>query len=128
MYKYANPNPINKYTDDCLIRTLAIIMDISWEKAYMDLCNVGLMIYDMPNQDATLSLYLREKGYKRFVIPNSCPACYSIEEFSKDYPVGRYIVLTSGHAVPVIDGDYYDVVDSGRDIPMYYWTKERYEK
>lgn len=125
MYKYANPNPVKKVTDDCLVRTLSIIMDIPWEKAYIDLCNRGLMIYDMPNQDATLSLYLREKGYTRHIIPNECSSCYTIADFSKEYNKGEYIVLTSGHAVPVIDGDYYDAVDSGRDIPMYYWKKER---
>ena len=125
MYKYANPNPVKKVTDDCLVRTLSIIMDIPWEKAYMDLCNRGLMIYDMPNQDATLSLYLREKGYTRHIIPNECSVCYTVADFSKEYNEGKYIVLTSGHAVPVIDGDYYDAVDSGRDIPMYYWKKER---
>ena len=125
MYRYANPNPILKVTDDCVVRAVSIIMDIPWEKAYIDLCNRGLLIYDMPNQDATLSLYLREKGFKRYAISNNCPVCYTIADFAKEYPEGEYIVLTSGHAVPVIDGDYYDAVDSGRDIPMYYWKKER---
>jgi len=125
MYRYANPNPIGKVTDDCLVRTLSIIMDIPWEKAYMDLCNRGLMIYDMPNQDATLSLYLREKGYTRHIIPNECSVCYTVADFAREYPEGKYIVLTSGHAIPVIDGDYYDATDSGRLIPQYYWKKER---
>lgn len=125
MYRYANTNPIGKTTDDCVIRAVSIIMGIPWEKAFIDLCNRGLLIYDMPNQDATLSLYLREKGFKRYIVPNDCPACYTIEDFCKEYPEGTFIVLTSNHAVPVIDGDYYDAVDSGRDIPMYYWKKER---
>lgn len=125
MYIYANPNPIRKITDDCLVRTLCIIMDIPWEKAYMDLCQYGLLIYDMPNKDATLSLYLKDKGYERAIVPNSCPACYTIRDFCVDHPKGKFIVLTSGHAVPVIDGDYYDALDSGDAIPMYYWEKVR---
>ena len=122
MYRYANLNPIGKTTDDCLVRAIALVLDIPWEKAYIDLCNRGLLIYDMPNSAA---VYLREKGFKRYIISNECPACYTIEDFSEEYPNGRYIVLTSNHAVPVIDGDYYDAVDSGMDIPQYYWKKER---
>lgn len=125
MYKFANPNPVGKTVDDCLIRTLSIIMDIPWEKAYIDLCNRGLMIYDMPNSAATLAVYLREKGYKRYVVSNECSVCYTVRDFCKEYPEGRYIVLTSNHAIPVIDGNYYDSTDSGMDIPQYYWKKER---
>jgi len=125
MYRYLNLNPIGKTTDDCVIRAIAAVMEIPWEKAYIDLCNRGLLIYDMPNSAATLSIYLREKGFKRYVVSNECAACYTIEDFSEEYPDGRYIVLTSNHAVPVIDGDYYDAVDSGMDIPQYYWKKER---
>lgn len=125
MYRYLNLNPIGKTTEDCVIRAIAAVMEIPWEKAYIDLCNRGLLIYDMPNSAATLSIYLREKGFKRYIVSNECAACYTIEDFSKEYPDGRYIVLTSNHAVPVIDGDYYDAVDSGMDIPQYYWKKER---
>lgn len=125
MYKFLNLNPVGKTTEDCLIRAVAAVMEIPWEKAYIDLCNRGLLIYDMPNSAATLSVYLREKGFKRYVISNECPVCYTIEDFCKEYADGKYIVLTSNHAVAVIDGDYYDSTDSGMDIPQYYWKKER---
>ena len=128
MYIYENPNPYNKITDDCLVRTLAIIMDKSWEESYDDLCYYGRLIYDMPNQDATLSLYLRQKGYERYIIPNTCPTCYSVIDFCRDNPTGKYILLTSNHAIPVINGNYYDTSDSGENIPLYYWTKERKTK
>ena len=124
MYRYANPNPSKRVTDDCLIRTIAIIMGISWEEAYTALCNYGMLIHDMPNKDSTLSVYLKEKGFRRYVMPD-CPACYTIAEFADEHPVGEYIVLTSNHAVPVIDGNYYDTSDSGNEIVSYYWTKER---
>lgn len=122
MYVYANVNPSMRNTDDCLIRTIAIIFGISWEQAYTDLCNYGMLIHDMPNKDSTLSLYLRERGFVKQIMPN-CPACYTIREFAKEHPVGEYIVLTSNHTVPVIDGDYYDTADSGDEIVSYYWTR-----
>ena len=125
MYRYANPNPSNRTTDDCLVRALAIIMGISWEQAYDDLHYYGKLIHDMPNKDTTLTMYLRDRGYNRYILPNNCPACYTVREFANEHPEGKYILLTSTHAVPVIDGDYYDTSDSGDEIPVYYWKKER---
>ena len=123
MYRYKNLNPSNRSTDDCLVRTIALIMGISWEQAYADLCNYGMLIHDMPNKDTTLSLYLKEKGFVKRIMPTECPACYSIREFAEEHPYGEYIVLTSNHAVPVILGDYYDTSDSGDEIVSYYWER-----
>lgn len=125
MYRYANPNPSLRNTDDCLVRTLSIIMGISWEEAYDALHYYGKLIHDMPNKDSTLSLYLKEKGFKRYILPTNCPMCYTIREFAEDNPVGEYILLTSGHAVPLINGVYFDTSDSGEEIVSYYWKKER---
>lgn len=123
MFKRVNVNPMGKSTDDCLVRALAVVMDLSWEKAYMDLCQYGLLIYDMPNSGATLALYMKEKGYKRAVVSNECSVCYSIKDFCREYPKGKFIVLTGNHAVAVVDGDYYDAIDSGFEIPIYYYWK-----
>lgn len=125
MYIYTNENPLLKSTDDCVVRAVATVMDIPWERAYMELCQIGLMLYDMPNKDAVLSSYLRKHGFKRYVISNQCADCYSVKDFCIDHPVGTYVLLTSNHAIAVIDGNYYDTSDSGNEIPMMYWKKER---
>lgn len=124
MYIYANKNPILKNTDDCVIRAVSIVLDIPWERAYMELCQMGLMLYDMPNRDSVLSAYLRKHGFKRYTIPNRCPDCYCVRDFCIDHPTGRYVLLTGNHAIPVIDGNYYDTSDSGSEIPMLYWKME----
>jgi len=125
MYIYTNKNPIGKGTEDCVIRAVATVLDISWERAYMELCQMGLMLYDMPNKDAVLSAYLRKHGFKRYVISNQCADCYSVKDFCIDHPTGIYVLLTSNHAIACIDGNYYDTSDSGNEIPMMYWKKER---
>ena len=124
MYIYRNNNPIGLNTDDCVVRATSTVLDIPWERAYMELCQIGLMLYDMPNKDSVLSAYLRKHGFKRYAIPNNCPDCYSIKDFCREYVIGKYVVLTSGHAVACIDGDYYDTSDCGNEIPMMYWVKE----
>lgn len=123
MYRNLNLNPIGKAHNDCLVRAIALIMEMPWEKALMDLTQYGMLIYSMPNDDDTATLYLKEKGFVRRSLPTDCPVCFSIKDFCRDHPTGEYIVLTSNHAVPVIDGFYYDAFDSGNEIVMYYWER-----
>ncbi len=125
MYRHLNLNPIGKAQNDCLVRTIALIFEIPWEKALMDLTQYGMLIYSMPNDDDTVSLYLREKGFVRHALPSDCPACFSVKDFCRDHPTGEYILLTSNHAVPVIDGYYYDAFDSGNEIVMYFWERRK---
>lgn len=81
-------------------------------------------MYDMPSSNAVWGAYLADMGYRRYVIPDTCPACYSVKQFCIDNPKGKYLLATGTHAVTVIDGDYYDTWDSGDEVPIYYFTKE----
>ena len=58
------------------------------------------------------------------MLPESCPECVTIIRFCMIYPKGRYIIGTGGHAVAIIDGDYYDSWDSGNEIPSFFWKIE----
>ena len=79
---------------------------------------------DLPNSNATWGAYLINKGYKRHVIPDTCPTCYTVAQFAADHPTGTYIVATGTHAVCVKDGNIYDTWDSSQEIPTYYFSKE----
>lgn len=81
-------------------------------------------MFDMPSSNAVWAEYLKERGYRRVVIPDTCPQCYSVREFCHDNPKGRYLLATGSHVVTAIDGDYYDAWDSGAEVPVYFWTKE----
>jgi hypothetical protein len=41
------------------------------------------------------------------------------------HPRGTFILGTGVHVIAVIDGDYYDMYDSGSQVIYYYWS--RYE-
>lgn len=124
MFIRTNPNPVNNLVGDCVIRALSILLDSTWEFTFLDLCMFAYSMYDMPSSNSVWSAYLMDKGYKRYVIPNTCPDCYSIEQFCKDNPNGKYLLATGTHVVTCIDGNYYDTWDSGNEIPIYYFTKE----
>lgn len=123
MFRQLNVNPAKRKGDDCTVRAISLVLDKSWEDTYLDLCVYGLKYSDMPSANHVWGAYLTDKGYTRHIIPNSCPNCYSVKQFTKEHKKGSYILALHGHVVAVIDGDYYDSWDSGNEIPLYYWKK-----
>lgn len=123
MYRNYNKNPVSRRGDDCTVRAIATVMNKPWEEVYLDLCLYGLREHDMPSANFVWSKYLIDKGYTRHIIPNTCPHCYSVEQFANDHPIGSYILALHGHAVACIDGDYIDTWNSGQEIPIFYWQK-----
>lgn len=124
MWQFVNPNPAYNFVGDCVVRALTIALDSDWDTIFLGLAAYGFNIKDMPSGNAIWSAYLRDKGFKRYIIPNECPNCYTLKDFCKDHPNGIFVLGTGTHAVTVIDGDYYDSWDSGNVIPIYYFTKE----
>ncbi len=90
----------------------------------MEIVLQGFMMHDMPSSNAVWSAYLHKNGFERRTLPNTCPDCYTIKDFTQDYPKGEYLVATGTHVVAIKDGNYYDTWDSGNEIPIYYWKKE----
>ena len=121
-YKFYNPNPNDKFTDDCVIRAISKFLDQSWDTTYIELFKFAYQEKDMMNKDSIWGMFLDELGYKRHAIPDTCPYCYTIKDFCKDHPNGSFIVGTGTHVVAVIDGDYYDTGDTETYTPIYYWS------
>lgn len=123
MFRKFNLNPLHKRADDCTVRAIATVLNKPWEEVFADLCLEGLKFYDMPSANHVWGSYLKKQGFKRHIIPDTCPQCYTVSEFARDNSEGSYILALHGHVVPVIDGDYIDTWDSGDKIPVYYWER-----
>ena len=121
MWVKCNPNPLGKMTGDCVVRALAIATDQSWRQTYRQLCELGEIHADMPNSNMIWGLYLRERGAEQFLLPESCPDCITVRAFCDRYPEGIYVTGTGSHAVCVINGNYYDIFDSGQEVPTIFW-------
>lgn len=119
-----NPNPDGRLVGDCTVRAIGKMLDLSWEDAYLKLCMCGFEMRDMPSSNAVWGELLRQHGYFRSTIPNTCPRCYTIADFCQEHRLGKYLLATGTHVVAVEDGYYYDAWDSGNEIPVYYWSKE----
>jgi hypothetical protein len=116
-----NVNPIANNVEDCAIRAVAVALNISWDDAFDMVCNMAKNMGVMPHNNAAWGAVLRQHGFKRAIIPNSCPDCFTIKDFCLENPEGVFVIGTGTHAVAVIDGNYYDTWNSGNEIPQYYW-------
>ena len=123
-YGFFNPNPSGKRVGDCVIRGICFLTSQDWETTYFEIAILGYEMNDMPSSNAVWAEYLRRRGYKRYVIPDTCPDCYTVKDFCRDNPHGKFLLATGSHVVAVKDGDYFDAWDSGNEIPICFWTKE----
>ena len=121
MWIKCNPNPLGKQTGDCVVRAIAIATGQSWRDTYRELCKVGEIECDMPSSNFVWGVYLRRRGAKQFLLPESCPSCITVRAFAERYPEGIYVIGTGDHAVTVIDGNWYDSWNSEGEIPTYFW-------
>lgn len=123
MFKEYNPNPSGLNVGDCVIRAISALFGISWDEAYLKMMCQGFLMKDMPSANRVWGEFLRKQNYKRFIIPDTCPECYTVREFCNDHPKGQYMLGTGSHVLAVIDGDYYDSWDSGKEVPIYFWRR-----
>ena len=116
-----NPNPTGRRVGDCAVRAVARALGVDWETAYLKIVANGYAMGDMPSSDAVWGSVLRQAGFYRSAVPNTCPDCYTVAAFAQDHPEGVYVLALGGHVVTVVDGDWYDTWDSGWQIPQYFW-------
>lgn len=128
MYVRYNPNPVGRQVGDCSIRAVAKALDLDWETAYVLVSMNGFSMGDMPSSDSVWGATLRQRGYHRRSIPDSCPDCYTAEDFCREHPSGTYVLGFGGHVATVRDGDLFDSWDSSAEVPQYYWTNEKEEE
>lgn len=123
-YVIYNPNPTRKLVGDCVIRAIAKTTNKSWEDVYLEIMVLGFSMHDMPSSNDVWGTYLLNNGFKRYIIPDSCPNCYTVRHFCMDNPDLTGILATGTHVIAVDNGNYYDTWDSGDEVPIYYWRKE----
>lgn len=124
MWVKYNPNPMRKSVGDCTVRAVTKATGKNWEESYSGMAIQGFISADMPSANHVWGSYLRRNGFTRNIIPDSCPDCYTAEDFCRDHPKGTFVLAFDGHVAAVEDGDLYDSWDSSNEIPIYYFSRK----
>ena len=67
-------NPLQRSVGDCAVRAISKALGTDWESAYIYMAINGLQMGDMPSSDAVWGSVLRQNGFYKQVIPNTCPS------------------------------------------------------
>lgn len=134
MFIKLNLNPFGLDTGDCVIRAITLALNYNWFMVHDELSFLSRKMGDMPSSNRVWKTYLTGKGYKEEMAQNTCPNCLTVKQFCKTHPKGHFVlsvceytrarenlIVTGTHVVAVIDGDYYDTLDSGGDVPLSYF-------
>lgn len=120
--KFQN-NPAGRNVGDCAVRAVSKALSVDWETAFAELVASAFFMCDMPSSDAVWGAVLRKNGFIRESLPNTCPDCYTAEDFCNDHPKGVFVLGFGGHVATVVDGKLYDSWDSSHEIPQFVWRK-----
>lgn len=118
-----NPNPRGLAVGDCTVRSICAVTGIDWPTVHRFQCDLARWLGDMPSADRVWWFLLRLCGFRQRRLLDTCPDCYTVEDFARNHPRGVYVLGPPEHAVAVIWGRYWDSHDSGQTIPAYYFTK-----
>lgn len=122
-----NPNPTGRRVEDCAVRAVARALDTDWETAYSKIALAGFNMGDMPHSNSVWGAVLRQNGFYRTSLPDTCPDCYTAEDFINDHPNGVYVLGFGRHVATAVDGQLFDSWDSLQEIPQYVWYKKENE-
>ena len=125
MWEYYNPNPVAAREEDCAVRAVSAALGISWDEAFDLIAHNAKQMGAMMHRDAAWGSVLRQHGFQRAIIPNSCPDCYTAEDFCIDNPHGTYVLGFGTHTAAVVDGGVLlDTWDSRDEVPIYVWYRK----
>ncbi len=127
MWVHYNPNPVKAASGDCSVRAISKALNLTWEQAFTRLASNAFLMGDVISSDLVWGSVLRQEGFKREIIPNTCPECYTVADFCEDHPEGVFLVKSDNHVACVQDGILFDSWNSEMNVPIYYWYKERKE-
>ena len=61
MFIRYNANPEAARVGDCTVRAIATVLQQDWETTYIDMCDCGLKMHDMPSSNRVWGEYLKKK-------------------------------------------------------------------
>lgn len=124
MFVSYNPNPMARRIGDCAVRAVSIAIGEDWDLTYLLIALAGMRMGTMMEDNDAWGSVLRQHGFVRAVIPNTCPDCYTVADFCRDHPKGTFVLGAEKHAVCAVDGDWIDIWNSADETVLFYWYRK----
>ena len=105
MYKYYNANALNKYEDDCVIRSISCATGRSWDYVYDYLSDIAQYEGTLLDKRDFVRNYL-DRTYRRLYNVHG-----SVGEVSAMFPDSTLLITMRGHIVCSKNGVIYDTFD-----------------
>lgn len=124
MWQAFNNNPTGRSVGDCAVRAVSVALGIDWEQAYILIAAAGFSMGDVISSNSVWGAVLRQHGFSRYNLPDTCPDCLTAADFVRDHPQGVYVLGFGNHVATAIDGVIYDAWNSSNEIVQYVWYRK----
>lgn len=115
MYKYYNANAVNRYTDDCVIRSISCATGKSWDYVYDYMSDIAQYEGTLFDKKDFVINYL-DRTFRRL------DGVYgTVGEVSGMFPNSTLLITMDGHIVCSKDGIIYDTFDCRNREVEYVW-------
>lgn len=115
MYKFYNANAHGRFANDCVVRSISLAEDKTWNETYEELSEIaqrnGIILDDVNFVEPLL-----DSRYERVCYDNKY-----VGEFVEEHPRGTYLITMLGHITCCIDGVLYDTFDCRNRIMLCAW-------
>ena len=115
MYKYYNANALNKYEDDCVIRSISCATNKSWDYIYDMLSDIAQFKGTMMDKVEFVVEYLDNK-YQRIYTDD-----LTVGDISSLYSDNILLITMKGHITCSKYGIVYDTFDCTNRKAEYAW-------
>lgn len=112
---------LKSFEDDCVIRSISIVLEETYEKVFRELMELGLEMGAYPSHDKVWIKYIESKG----LVKNKPPRDHNgkmCKLRNWDFK-GSAVVRNSGHLTAVNNGCVFDSWDCRYRPVNSYWTK-----
>lgn len=109
MWVYHNQNPLKREVNDCVIRSISLAQNKSWNRVYDELSEYAKKEATLLDDVTFVEPYLNDRYNKVCYRCNKCKT--TLKEFIDTHKQGVYLVTMKGHITCVIDGVLYDTWD-----------------
>ena len=124
-FSFYNRNPKNKLlASDCVARAISIATGLSWCQVIREITELGITLGSVFNDKKVYEAWLHKKGWVKMKQPRKLNNTkYTLTEFMKKQPKGRFLVKLAHHLTFVEDGKVYDTWNCTKKTVGNYWVQ-----